>query len=107
MITVKCNGNMHYYGICPECNARFEFDKTDMVDGRIWCPQCGTDTQMKFVIKKHTEAKKREVEVLRQMMTMSAMNVFPKIKNEESNVEQNEEGEHKKIWEKLGLKKSK
>ena len=106
MITIKQNGYAHYYGACPECNAIFEFDKTDIIDDKVWCPQCGTNTQTKFVVKEHTEAKKREVEMLRQMMTMNAMNIFPKIKNEEIDVEQNEERKHKKVWEKLELKKS-
>lgn len=100
MITVKKNGAMHYCGICPECNAEFEFDKTDIVGGKIWCPQCGTESESEITVKLYNEIKEEINERLRKALFADCVNVFPKIKTEEVDSEQNQERKQKKIWQK-------
>lgn len=100
MITVKKNGHMHYYGICPECNAEFEFDKTDIIDGKIWCPQCGTESKTEITVKLYREIKEEMNERLRKALFADRVNAFPKIKTEEVDSEQNQERKQKKIWQK-------
>lgn len=100
MITVKKNGHMHYHGICPECNAEFEFDKTDIIDGKIWCPQCGTESKTEITVKLYREIKEEMNKRLRKALFADSVNVFPKIKTEEVDSEQNQERKQKKIWQK-------
>lgn len=47
MITIKRNGAMHYYGICPECNAQLEFNKTDIINEKIWCHSAALNPKQK------------------------------------------------------------
>lgn len=91
---------MHYYGVCPECNAEFEFDKTDIIDGKIWCPQCGTESKTEMVVELYNEIKEEIDERLRKALFADAVNVFLKIKAEEVDSEQNQERKQKKIWQK-------
>lgn len=78
---------MHYFGICPECNAEFEFDKTDIIDGKIWCPQCGTESKTEMVEELYRENENQINERLRKALFADAVNVFPKIKTEEVDAE--------------------
>lgn len=100
MITVKRNGAMHYFGVCPECNAEFEFDKTDIIDGKIWCPQCGTESKTEITVKLYREIKEEMNERLRKALFADCVNAFPKIKTEEVDSEQNQERKQKKVWQK-------
>lgn len=100
MITIKRNGAMHYRGMCPECNAEFEFDKTDIIDGKIWCPQCGTESKTEITVKLYREIKEEMNERLRKALFADSVNAFPKIKTEEVDSEQNQERKQKKIWQK-------
>nr|DAJ45433.1 MAG TPA: General transcription and DNA repair polymerase ii, transcription initiation [Caudoviricetes sp.] len=100
MITIKRNGSMHYFGVCPECNAEFEFDKTDIIDGKIWCPQCGTESKTEITVKLYREIKEEMNERLRKALFADCVNAFPKIKTEEVDSEQNQERKQKKIWQK-------
>lgn len=97
MITIKRNGSMHYFGVCPECNAEFEFDKTDIIDGKIWCPQCGTESKTETTVKLYREIKEEMNERLRKALFADCVNAFPKIKTEEVDSEQNQERKQKKI----------
>lgn len=100
MITIKRNGAMHYYGVYPECNAEFEFDKTDIIDRKIWCPQCGTESEVEITVKLYREIKEEMNERLRKALFADCVNAFPKIKTEEVDSEQNQERKQKKIWQK-------
>jgi len=104
MISVKQNGIYHYCGVCPECNAGFEFDKTDIVDGKIWCPQCGTESKTEITVELYRENKNQINERLRIALFADSANVYPKIKAEEVDSEQNQERKQKKIWQKWKLR---
>ena len=73
MITIKRNGAMHYFGVCPECNAEFEFDKTDIIDGKIWCPQCGTESEAEITVKLYNEIKEEMNEKLRTIFFLRTL----------------------------------
>lgn len=88
---------MHYFGVCPECNAEFEFDKTDIIDGKIWCPQCGAESKTEITVKLYREIKEEMNERLRKALFADCVNAFPKIKTEEVDSEQNQERKQKKI----------
>lgn len=100
MITIKRNGSMHYFGVCPECNAEFEFDKTDIIGEKIWCPQCGAESETEITVKLYREIKEEMNERLRKALFADCVNAFPKIKTEEVDSEQNQERKQKKIWQK-------
>lgn len=68
MITVKQNGYAHYYGACPECSAIFEFDKTDIIGEKIWCPQCGTESETEMAVELYKENENQINERLRKAL---------------------------------------
>lgn len=68
---------MHYYGVCPECNAEFEFDKTDIIDGKIWCPQCGTESESEITVKLYNEIKEEMNEKLRTIFFCGLCECLP------------------------------
>ena len=96
MITIKRNGAMHYYGICPECNAQLEFNKTDIINEKIWCPQCGTESEAEITVKLHNEIQE-EIEE----MTKKAFFACSEIKAKSTlTANRTKKGNRKKIWQK-------
>lgn len=59
---------MHYFGVCPECNAEFEFDKTDIIDGKIWCPQCGAESEAEITVKLYIKIKEEMEEKIKKAL---------------------------------------
>lgn len=87
---------MHYFGVCPECNAEFEFDKTDIIDGKIWCPQCGAESEAEITVKLYMEIKEEmEEKIKKAFLACSEI----KAKNTLT-ANRTKKGNRKKIWQK-------